>query len=113
ELSAVECRKGSFTLTGCDPDKTYPVVFLDAKHQWGAVAAISGKRAEGKPPTVRLTPCGSAVIRLLDSQGRPVQNYRPNPFGFVVLVAHPFPTNPKTRGQKPPAAAKMRLVSFD
>jgi RNA polymerase sigma factor (sigma-70 family) len=113
EPAPIECRKGHFTLTGCDPDKTYPVIFLDAKHEWGAVALISGKRVEGKPPIIRLASCGSAEVRVLDSQSRPIQNYRPNPYGFAVLLAHPYSTDSKGGRQKVPAAAEMRLVSFD
>jgi RNA polymerase sigma factor (sigma-70 family) len=113
EYTTVEFRQGRFTLTGCDPDLTYTAFFLDAKHQWGVVARIAGKKARGKPLTVRLAPCGSAVVRLLDSQGLPIKNYRPNPFGFQVLVPAPFPTNPKARLNNLPPAAQMWLVRFD
>jgi RNA polymerase sigma factor (sigma-70 family) len=113
EFTPVEFSNGRFQLTGCDPDKTYPVLFLDAEHQWGAVADVAGNRAMGKALTVRLTPCGSARVRLLDAKGRPLPNYRPNPFGFAVLVPPAFVTDPKSRGTKLPAAASMRLVSLD
>jgi RNA polymerase sigma factor (sigma-70 family) len=112
EFTPVEFPDGRFTLTGCDPDKTYPALFLDAKHQWGAVALIPGKQAKGKPLIVRLAPCGSVVVRLLDRQGRPLKNYRPNPYGFQILVPHAFATDPKARGEKPPAAWLFQ-VSFD
>jgi RNA polymerase sigma factor (sigma-70 family) len=114
ELTAVEFSEGRFTLTGCDPDKTYPALFLDAKHQWGAVALIAGKQAEGKPLIIRLTPCGSAVVRFLNGQGQPVKNYPPNPTGFFqVRIPPPFPTDPKSRDKKLPSAARVSLASFD
>jgi RNA polymerase sigma factor (sigma-70 family) len=112
EFTTVEFRQGRFTLSGCDPDLTYPTFFLDAKNGWGAVALISGKQVKKKPLTVRLAPCGSAVVRLLDSQGLPLKNYRINPFGFQVLLPAPHPTNPKARPKNLPAAW-MWQVRFD
>jgi RNA polymerase sigma factor (sigma-70 family) len=113
EFTPVEFRDGRFTLTGCDPDKTYPALFLDARHQWGAVAQISGRQAKDKPLTVRLAPCGSAVVRLLDRQGQPLKNYRPNQYGFQILVPPAFATNPRARGKNLPAAARLFQVNFD
>jgi hypothetical protein len=113
EFATIDVTDGRFTLTGCDPDKTYPALFLDAEHQWGAVALIPGKQAQGKPVTVRLTPCGSAVVRLLNGQGRPLKNYHPNPFALAVLLPPPFPTNPKAPKTNLSPAVEMRLVNFD
>jgi RNA polymerase sigma factor (sigma-70 family) len=56
---------------GCLPDKGTPALFLDEKNQWGAFLDISGKQA-GKPLTIRLEPCGSAVAHFVDGRGKPL-----------------------------------------
>src|SRR5262249_52980484 len=85
-LYPVDVHGGKFEVPGCDPEKTYPVYFLDAKNQWGAVAQISGKQAGGEPVTVHLVPCGSATVHFLNRRGQPLVNYRPNQFGMNLLV---------------------------
>jgi hypothetical protein len=84
----MEARDGRFELRGCDPDKTYPVYFLDAEHGWGATVALSGKQAAGEPVTVRLGPCGKAGVRFLDAQGEPIGNATPH----LELVVTPGPS---------------------
>jgi RNA polymerase sigma factor (sigma-70 family) len=64
-------RDGRFELHGCDPEKTYPVSFLDTKNKAGATVELSGKQA-GEEVTVRLAPCGQATTRLLDGDGKPI-----------------------------------------
>jgi RNA polymerase sigma factor (sigma-70 family) len=73
--AAVAVRDGRFELRGCDPEKTYPVHFLDAEHKTGATVALSGKQA-GEDVSVRLVPCGEATTRLVDAAGKPVANQR-------------------------------------
>jgi RNA polymerase sigma factor (sigma-70 family) len=75
----VDVYGGRFQLRGCDPEKSYPVLFLDSDHHWGAAVEISGKQAGGEPVTVRLAPCGTAKARLLNSQGKPAKNFPPMP----------------------------------
>src|SRR6202011_1169301 len=65
-------------LHGCDPERSYPVMFLDAKNRWGTVVEIPGKQAVGETLTVRLASCGSATARFVNSQGRPIQGYQPH-----------------------------------
>jgi len=60
-----------FELTGCHPDKPYPVIFFQEQKGWGALVPISGKQA-GKPMDVRLQPCGAAKARFLTAEGRPI-----------------------------------------
>jgi hypothetical protein len=79
----VPVRDGRFELHGCDPDKSYPVFFLDPQHQWGAAVELAGKAASGEPVTVRLAPCGSATVRFVDAAGKPVKNHRP-PLQMIV-----------------------------
>ena len=47
--------------------RSYPVYLLDPKNRLGATVEISGKQAGGDPVVVRLAPCGSATLRLLDT----------------------------------------------
>jgi hypothetical protein len=72
--SNVEVRDGLFALHGCDPDKEYPVLFLDPEKGWGAAVTLAGKQAGGESVTVRLTPCGRAVARFVDAEGKPLKD---------------------------------------
>jgi RNA polymerase sigma factor (sigma-70 family) len=72
-------REGRFELPGCDPRKTHRVYCLDAEHRLGAVVDLPGRPEEdGEPAPVRLAPCGAAVVRLIDPQGRPLANFLVN-----------------------------------
>jgi hypothetical protein len=88
---------GHFELPGCDPDRTYRVLVLDGavnvrpvgltggggssmgkvkpkpveEPKAGAVVEISPAKARGGELTVRLQPCGSARVRLVDAAGKP------------------------------------------
>jgi beta-lactamase regulating signal transducer with metallopeptidase domain len=88
-------RDGRFTLRGVDPDKATPVYFVDFEHEWGAAIEVTGKQA-GEELTVRLRPCGSAKLRLVDPDGKPVANRFPN---FEILGTPGPSGNPR---QKPP-----------
>ena len=68
---ATEALDGVFEVHGLDPEKSVPVYFLDAEHQWGATVELSGKQA-GETVTVRLQPCGKATARYLDDKGQPI-----------------------------------------
>jgi hypothetical protein len=72
----VEVRDGRFELPGLDPEKSYPVHFLEPKQQWAATVTLSGKQA-GEPVTVRLGPCGQATARIVGTDGKPLTNHRP------------------------------------
>jgi hypothetical protein len=50
-------EKGHFRLTGCDPNETYRVFFINPKRHLGAVADL---KFTGKPIEVRLQPTASA-----------------------------------------------------
>jgi hypothetical protein len=60
-----------FELKGCDPDKSYPVIFFQEQKGWGALLAISGKQSD-KPLDVRLQECGAARARFLTAEGQPL-----------------------------------------
>src|SRR5262249_26249425 len=72
-------------LRGLEPDKSYPVYLLDPRNKLGATVEISGKQAGGEPVVVRLAPCGSATLRLLDTEGKPWVKHSAN----VELVITP------------------------
>ncbi|HEV3258655.1 MAG TPA: sigma-70 family RNA polymerase sigma factor [Gemmataceae bacterium] len=82
----VQVRDGRFELHGCDPDKSVPVYFLDAKNKLGATVELSGKQA-GEPVTVRMAPCGSAAVRVVGPDGKPVARHRP----WLEIVVTPGP----------------------
>jgi RNA polymerase sigma factor (sigma-70 family) len=69
-----EVRNGYFELPGCDPVGTSEVFFLDVKNRLGAVVKFSGKEIL-QPVTVRLERCGSATVRLVDEQGKPISKF--------------------------------------
>jgi RNA polymerase sigma factor (sigma-70 family) len=83
--AAVAVRDGGFELRGCDPEKTYPVYFLDAGNKLGASVMLSAKAAGDRPTTVRLEPYGSATARFVNREGKPRAGYRP----FFDLVVRP------------------------
>jgi RNA polymerase sigma factor (sigma-70 family) len=104
-LFPIRVRDGQFELPGCDPDKTYHLVFLG--HPWlpatlgdevngldvygrlwmrellgpqiklGAAVDVSAKKAAAEPVEVRLEPCGAAKLRFVDGEGKPLARHRP------------------------------------
>jgi len=83
---------GHFSVHGLPVDAEVPVYFLDAKHNLGATALLSGKAASGGPVTVRLEPCGAARARLVDSTGKPVPWSRESNGSYTtMLVVTPGP----------------------
>jgi RNA polymerase sigma factor (sigma-70 family) len=79
----------NFELRGCDPDKSYPVVFFQEQKGWGALVQVSGKQAS-KPLEVRLRPCGAAKGRYLGADGRPVAGRLTSPDLHMVLTPGDF-----------------------
>jgi hypothetical protein len=67
---------GAFALPGCIPGRVYPVLLLDAAQQLATACEVQVP-TDGKPPTVRLAACGTAVVRLVDAAGRPLVGRRP------------------------------------
>jgi RNA polymerase sigma factor (sigma-70 family) len=83
--AAVHVSDGRFELRGCDPTRTYTVYFLDPLNKQGATVHLSAKKANGKPVTVPLAPCGSAEGRFLDKEGKPRLDFRPHFFFYIVV----------------------------
>ncbi|HEV3115466.1 MAG TPA: sigma-70 family RNA polymerase sigma factor [Gemmataceae bacterium] len=94
-IRPVPIRDGAFELHGCDPEVTYPVLFLTAPYkpginwisvpsnravmmklhlapffgnpQWlGAAVQVSARQAAGAPIRVLLTPCTSVALRFVN-----------------------------------------------
>jgi hypothetical protein len=89
----LEGRDGAFELPGCDPDKAVRAYFWDAEHQCGATADLSPRWKDGEPATVRLEPCGKAVVTCVDLDGRPLPGYRWNALVFQFDPGEYEPTN--------------------
>jgi RNA polymerase sigma factor (sigma-70 family) len=114
-LSPIEVRDGRWELRGCDPQRTYHLLFLACpdkveqmltaeaigangrlllpmllgpKNKLGAAVDVSAKKAGGEPIDVRLKPTGSARLHVLDAKGRPLPGFGPS----LELVVGPGPT---------------------
>jgi protocatechuate 3,4-dioxygenase beta subunit len=114
-LSPIEIHKGHWELRGCDPQRTYNVLFLAApdkpqlvrtfegvgsnlrlilpqlmgpKVKFGASLEVSAKNAGKEPLEVRLKPTGSARLHLVNAQGKPAPRLVPS----LELVVTPGPT---------------------
>ncbi len=83
-------REGRFELHGLDPERSVPVVFFDADHEWGATVELSGKQS-GDGLTVRLQRNGRAKARFVGPDRRPLAGFAPSR-GFHLLVT-PGPPN--------------------
>jgi hypothetical protein len=59
------------------PGRTYPVLLLDAARRLGAVTDVRILGPGETPPTVCLSECGTARVRLVDAIGRPLVGHRP------------------------------------
>ena len=75
--SPIRVKDGQFELHGLDPEVAVPFYFLDAKNELGATAEISGKSADAVPLVVHLQPCGKAVARFVDPEGKPQAKQSP------------------------------------
>jgi protocatechuate 3,4-dioxygenase beta subunit/5-hydroxyisourate hydrolase-like protein (transthyretin family) len=69
---------GRFELRGCDPQKSYRVLFVDPKNEWGAALEIPGKPTGRRPLEIRLEPCGTAETRFLFDDGKPLVDGQPS-----------------------------------
>jgi RNA polymerase sigma factor (sigma-70 family) len=108
EVRGVTVRGPDFVLNSCDPVKPYPVVFLDERGGSGARVEISGKQS-GKPLTVRLERCGSAVARFIKADGDPVVGLWAEI--EVVFVPGPSQLDPKAVMEGKLAADAVHLAN--
>ncbi len=61
--------------------------FLDAQRRLGATVSFSGRMAPSGKVNVRLEPCGSAQLRLVDPDGKPLARF--TPARMVLMVVTP------------------------
>ena len=76
-------------------------------------AFATGLPSGQEPLTVRLAPCGSAVVRFLNRDGQPTANYRPNPFGMQILVRTGYPTPKKGAAVRQHKPDELWLMELD
>ncbi|HLK58420.1 MAG TPA: carboxypeptidase-like regulatory domain-containing protein [Chthonomonadaceae bacterium] len=65
---------GKFAISGCDPQQVTELYFLDAEHQWGDTVRWDPASSGSGPLNIALKPCGSARIRAVDAQKKPLAN---------------------------------------
>jgi RNA polymerase sigma factor (sigma-70 family) len=111
-------RDGRFGIPGLGPGQSVPVFFFDARNLQGTAVEIAAP-PKGKRPLVRLAACGSATVRLVDPEGKPVEKVnmqldlvvRPGaprlesirrrvPARIVVSATHIFRLQPRPAGQR-------------
>jgi RNA polymerase sigma factor (sigma-70 family) len=112
-LTGQDITDGRFELRGCDPGRTYRLVFLQqdrplriammaeaigsngrlwlpqlvgGKDRLGAVVELSAKKAS-ETAVVKLAPCGAVKVRAVDAKGQPVQT-----IPTLQLVVSPGPS---------------------
>jgi hypothetical protein len=93
-------RDGVFELPGCIPGRTYPVLLLDAARLLAAVTEVHLPPRGEPATTVRLTPCGTAEVRLVDADGQPLAGHRPFIhfwLGHDRPIGDPQPTDDRLR----------------
>jgi RNA polymerase sigma factor (sigma-70 family) len=111
-MHPIRVRDGKFEVHGCDPEKTYQLLFLEyprlppmlmmaeglqtfgqlwlrelvnGTNRHGASVKVLAKKAAGEPLVVRLAPCGSAKLRFTDADGKPRKDFIP----WLQLVVTP------------------------
>ena len=113
-MSPVHVWNGRFEVRGLDPEKTYRLLFLDhprgvdpvmaeeaiesfgqlwlrpllgPENKHGATVEVVPKQVKDEL-AVKLAPCGSAKVRFVDGDGKPLAKYSP----WLQLVVTPGPT---------------------
>jgi len=75
-------REGRFTLHGLPSNQAVKCSFLDARNGWGTTVELSAAMAKDPNVTIKLEPCGTAKVRLVDQQGQPMEKF-PVSLNFV------------------------------
>jgi RNA polymerase sigma factor (sigma-70 family) len=132
-MHPVLVRDGKFEVHGCDPEKTYQLLFLEyprlppmlmmteglqsfgqlwlaellnGKDRRGASVKVLAKKVAGEPFIVRFAPCGSAKLRFTDADGKPKKDFVP----WLQLVVTPGPPLWKAIEDKTLAAEVVSLA---
>jgi hypothetical protein len=65
-------QDGRWTIDGCDPSSPTELYFFDPEHQWGTTVKYDPKTQGDKPLKVTLEPCGSAKVKCLTPDKKPM-----------------------------------------
>jgi RNA polymerase sigma factor (sigma-70 family) len=134
-LHPVRVHDGKFELPGCDPDRTYHLVFVE--HPWlepvygaealegflqpmmrellgpqikvGAAVDVSAKKAAADPVEVRLAACGAAKLRFVDGNGKPLAKHKP---WVQLLVTDGQPANEAIKDGKLSAEVVTLITQY-
>jgi RNA polymerase sigma factor (sigma-70 family) len=79
-MQPLPVRDGLYTLPGCDLGDPETVYLLEPTQRLGAVVELRGGE---RAPTVRLAPCGTIRVRILDAKGKPAAD---TPVRLVLLA---------------------------
>jgi RNA polymerase sigma factor (sigma-70 family) len=131
-MHPVHVRGGRFEVRGLDPDKAYRLLFLEhprlpgpmitpeslegysqlylkpllgAANKLGMSVEVCPKKVN-EELTVKLAPCGKALVRLVDGAGQPLANYAP----WLQLVVTPGPRIFQALQEKTLAAEVVSLT---
>jgi RNA polymerase sigma factor (sigma-70 family) len=131
-MQPVDVWNGRFVLHGLDPEKTYRLLVLDhpqeanpgmtieeiesfgqlmmrqllgPENKHGATVEVVPQQVNGEL-TVKLAPCGSARVRFVDGDGKPLAKFSP----WLQLVVTPGPTMHQALQDKVLAAEVVTLT---
>jgi hypothetical protein len=132
-MHPVHVRDGNFEIRGCDPEKTYQLLFLEyprlpqmlmmaeglqtfgqlwlaelvnQKDSRGASLQVVAKEAAREPLLIRMAPCGSVKLRFTDGDGKPRADFIP----WLQLIVTPGPPLWKAVEEKTLAAEVVSLA---
>jgi beta-lactamase regulating signal transducer with metallopeptidase domain len=107
EHSRSPLRDARFILHGLDPNTAdeIPAFFPKPKHTLPATARFSGRSVANGPVTVRLEPCGTAKLRLVTSEGKPLERYTVLR-SLVCMVVAPGPLRGRNQANDGPLLAE-------
>ena len=133
-ITPLTITDGRFELPGCDPERTYRLVFLatakkpqltmlgeapgsngrlwlrellDPDAKLGAAVELPAKEAAARPAVVRLAPCGTAKLTFERANSKPAANHNP----WLQLVVSPGPSFTKALEQGTLAAETVTLAA--
>jgi RNA polymerase sigma factor (sigma-70 family) len=95
-VSEIKVLGGRLEIPGCDPEKPYTFYLIDREHHLGATVELTGKSARKGPAVVPLQECGTARVRYVDSQGKPIAGHQPDNLVLVITPGTDWPERDRT-----------------